>query len=232
MLLSTLVFDLWLSVATLAGAHQSKPLSAPARLHELPKDTFESVSPLETKRFERRTRDPLKPHQASPFSNAHASAPVEQRHISSHHPSSDNTSAILRTNELRPIHCFNPYSTGIEQVKVKDCRVIIHHIILSYPHPMLPQTFGYNDEVDVDLREQENAAWYYGNCVIFVRSEHKSEVDTFRMVDVADAANRVMNECIEGKRYAVGGSTAVGSSRSDFYVGLGGYPRAGATSES
>jgi len=231
MLLSTLFFASWLSVATQAGAHPSVPLYPPTRLHELPKHTSEFISPLEPKMFERRIRDPLKPHQASPSPIAHASTPAEQRRIPSVHPSSSNTSAILRTISIPPVHCFNPYSTGIEHAEAEDCRVIIHHIILSYPNPMQPQTFGYNDEVDIDLRERDNAAWDYGKCVIFVRNGHKSRVDTFRMADVAAAANRVTDECIEGKRYAVGGSTDVGSSRG-FFVGLGGYPRAGATSES
>ena len=231
MLFSTLIFALWLSVATLAGAHPSIPFHPPTRLHELPKHTSEFISPLEPKKFERRNRDLLKPHQAPPSPIAHASSPADQRHILSVDPSSFNTSAILKTISAPPIHCFNPYSTGIEHAKAEDCRVIIHHIILSYPNPMLPQTFGYNDEVDIDLRERDNAAWDYGICVIFVRNEHKSRVDTFRMADVAAAANRVTDECIEGKRYAVGGSTDVGSSRG-FFVGVGGFPGAGATGES
>lgn len=228
MLLSTLFIDLWLSVATLARAHTSDPYHAPTRLHELPKDMAESIRRLESKKFERRNRDPLLPHQASQLPNV---LPAEQRHIPSVRPSSPNTSAILRTTSVPPVLCFNPYQTVVEQAKAEDCRIIIHHIILSYPNPMLPETFGYNDEVDVDLRELVNAAWDYGACVVFLRNKHLTQVDTFRMVDVAAAANRITDECIAGKRYAVGGSTDVGSSKG-FYVGVGGFPRPSARSES
>lgn len=228
MLLSTLFIDLWLAVATLARAHTSDPSHAPTRLYELPKDTSESIRPLESKKFERRTSDALKPQQASQLPNA---LPAEQRHTSSVHPSSSNTSAILRTISVPPVNCFNPYATAIERAKAEDCRVIIHYIILSLPNPMVPETFGFNDEVDIDLRERVNAAWHYGNCVVFVRNDDKTRVDTFRMVDVAAAANRVTDECVEGRRYPMGGSTDVGSSKG-FYVGVGGYPKISATSES
>lgn len=65
--------------------------------------------------------------------------------------------------------------------------------------------------------------------MIFVRSMNKRGVDRFRMVDVAVAAERVVEECVEGVKYAVGGMTDVGSGRKGFYVGVGG--RAGGRSE-
>ncbi len=225
--LFTLFIDLWLSIATLARAHTSDPSHAPIRLHKLPEDVSGPIRPLETKKFKRSTRDHLNPYQGSRFPTA---LPGEKRHIPSVHSSSSNTSALLETISVSPINCFNPYATGIEHANAEDCQVIIHHIILSYPDPMQPITFGYNDDVDVDLRIRDNAAWDYGKCVVFVRNEHKTRVDTFRMADVAAAANRIADECIEGKRYAVGGSTDVG--QKGFYVGLGGFPRPSATSES
>lgn len=226
MLLSTPFFVSWLSITALARAHTFDPSHAPTRLHQLPKDTSESIRPSETKKFERMTREPLKPPQAFPLPDA---LPVEQRHIPSVHSSTLNTSIIHRPISVPPVTCFNPYATGIAYAKAEDCLVIIHHIILSYPNPMQPETFGYNDDVDVDLRERVNAAWDYGKCVAFVRNERKTRVDTFRMADVAAAANRITDECIMGQRYAVGGSTDVGSE--GFYVGLGGYPRTSAKSE-
>ena len=89
---------------------------------------------------------------------------------------------------------------------------------------MQPQTFGYNDEVDIDLRERENKKWHHGNCVILVGNQDKANVDTFRMVDVADTANRIMNECVLGTKYAYGGTSNVGPKHA-FDVAVGGVFR-------
>lgn len=87
---------------------------------------------------------------------------------------------------------------------------------------MEPITFGYNDAVDFDLRIKANEKWIHGSCVIFVRSVDKSMVDKFRMIDVSVAAERVVSDCVAGRKYSIGGLTDVGTFADNFYVGVGG----------
>ena len=83
-------------------------------------------------------------------------------------------------------------------------------------------SFGYNDAVDYDLRDPENYRWHYEGCVIFLRSVDKTITDRFRIVDVAIAAERVVSQCMDGKKHSVEGITDVGSRRDRFFVGVGG----------
>lgn len=100
--------------------------------------------------------------------------------------------SIPITNPPRyPLHCFNDYSTRLASATEEDCEVVINFVILAYPNPMEPKTFGYSDEVDVDLTTRRNQKWHHGNCVVFVRNLDKTKVDTFRMVDVAEVATRL-----------------------------------------
>ena len=104
------------------------------------------------------------------------------------------------------VHCFDPFSRELASVTTADCEFIIDEIILRYPNPMSPQTFGYNSSADIDLSQPENEKWYHGDCVIFVRNINKTRMDTFRIVDVASTAQRIVRECIYGTKYAKGGA--------------------------
>lgn len=137
-------------------------------------------------------------------------------------PSSANLSKRLEAPPDYPIHCFNPYSVKLKPAGREDCQFVINQIILRYPNPMLEQTFGYGASVDIDLSLPENEKWVWGHCVIFVRNMNKSRTDTFRMVDVALTAHRIMTECVIGVKYPVGGSADVGTAADNFYVGVGG----------
>lgn len=116
-----------------------------------------------------------------------------------------NLSASVKAPPIYPVTCFNPYSVELKSAAAEDCQFIIDHVIMSYPNPMSPQTFGYSASVDVDLALSENGKWVFGECAIFVRNPNKRRVDTFRMVDVAITATRVLTECVVGARYPVGG---------------------------
>lgn len=105
-----------------------------------------------------------------------------------------------------------------------DCQVIIDHVILRYPNPMMPQTFGYSDSVDFDLREPENQRWIFGQCSIFVRGLDQTLEDTFRMVDVASTASRITKACVTEVKYPNGGAAGIGSSEENYYVAVGGSP--------
>ena len=134
---------------------------------------------------------------------------------------STNISRSVKAPPTYPITCFNPYSVKLNLVAREDCEFIINHIILRYPNPMLPQTFGYTPSADIDISLPQNERWVLGKCTIFVRNVNKTRTDTFRIVDIAYTAHRIMTECVIGK-YPLGGISDVGTVADNFYVGVGG----------
>jgi len=142
-----------------------------------------------------------------------------------------NASNSMRTPLIDRVDCFNPYLPNIKSAAVEDCHIVIDHIISSYGDPFLPRSFGYTPDVDIDLDEPENKNWAFGRCAVFVKNLDRRRVDTFRMVDVAETATRILRECVIGKRYPVGGTAGIGSAvgGSRFYVALGGLTGTGLT---
>ena len=143
--------------------------------------------------------------------------------------SSTNLSSRLDAPPDYPVHCFNPYSIKLKLAAAEDCQFVISNIILRYPYPMNPQTFGYTSSADIDLSLPENEKWIFRDCVMFVRNTNKTRTDTFRMVDVALTAHRIMTQCIVGVKYPVGGTADVGPVADNFYVGVGGLVSTDAT---
>ena len=132
-------------------------------------------------------------------------------------------------------NCFNPYTVELKPADVEDCQVIIDQIILRYPNPMSEQTFGYTSSADIDLSLKQNERWVFGRCMIFIRNTDKTRTDTFRIVDIASTAHKIIKKCLIGAKYPVGGICDVGSSEENFYVGVGGTrgtPTTGATNAS
>lgn len=146
-------------------------------------------------------------------------------------PSLNTLNSNTRAPSQYPVLCFNPYSTRLARAVVEDCEVIINEIILRYPNPMMPQTFGYTTNVDIDLSLPENQKWFYGHCAMFVRNLNQMRTDKFRMVDVAVTAHRIMKECVIDTKYEIGGTADVGTTEGDFYVCVGGIPEANAVNE-
>ena len=136
-------------------------------------------------------------------------------------PSTDPAGSIKAPPEY-PVDCFNPYLARLKPADVEDCQFIIDDIILRYPNPMSEQTFGFTSSADIDLSLPENERWVFGRCAIFIRNTDRTRTDTFRMVDVGITAHRIMTKCIIGARYPVGGTCDVGSTKDNFYVGVGG----------
>ena len=66
--------------------------------------------------------------------------------------------------------------------------------------------------------------------MIFVRNVDKTRIDTFRMVDVAEVAGRITNQCVVEMKYPIGGISHVGSMDDNFFVAVGGLPSKGLTS--
>ena len=126
------------------------------------------------------------------------------------------------------VSCFNPYSVKLQPANEEDCNFVINEIILRYPNPMLEQTFGYGPSVDFDLSLPENEKWIYGCCVIFIRNGlSRTQTASFRLVDVALSAHRIVGECIVGARYPLGGTVDIGVIADGFYVGAGGLSSPG-----
>ncbi|CAF9940761.1 hypothetical protein IMSHALPRED_002159 [Imshaugia aleurites] len=140
-----------------------------------------------------------------------------------------NLSGSVKAPPSYPVTCFNPYTTKMRPPIGEDCQIVINQIILRYPNPMSPQTFGYSASADIDLSLPRNEKWAFQNCVMFVRNMDKTRTDTFRIVDVALAAQRIITECVIGAKYPVGGTACVGTVADDFYVGVGGLPKPDAT---
>ena len=129
----------------------------------------------------------------------------------------------LKAGEMYPVHCFDP--TLPHRVKPtigSDCAIIINEIILRLPNPMFEQTFGFTDAEDINLSMPENNHWVYGQCAVFIRNFNMSSRDLFRFVDVAHAALRITEQCVDGSKYAIGGTADVGTIEDNFYVGVGG----------
>ena len=133
-----------------------------------------------------------------------------------------NLSTSVKAPPDHPVDCFNPYSIKMQPADEEDCNFVINEIILRYPNPMAEQTFGYGPSADIDLSQPENQKWIHECCVIFVRNSVSRGTGTFRLVDVALAAHRIVGECVVGARYPIGGTAAVGLVADGFYVGVGG----------
>ncbi len=137
---------------------------------------------------------------------------------------SANSPGSLQAPADYPVSCFNPYHTEMKRAALSDCNFIIDEIILRYPNPFSPQTFGFTPAADINLSLKENEKWTFGRCIIFVRNMDKTRTDTFRIVDVATTAHRIMAQCVAGARYPLGGTACVGSIDHNFYVSVGGAP--------
>ena len=125
-------------------------------------------------------------------------------------------------NESHQAHCFDPsMSPPLEPASASDCDFIINNIILSLPNPMLEQSFGYTDDVDVNLSIDGNGRWTYQHCKVLITNRAKT-TSRFRFLDVAYTAHRIMEQCIEGSKYGLGGTAKVGALDSRFFVGVGG----------
>ncbi|KAM0803816.1 hypothetical protein BDR22DRAFT_970160 [Usnea florida] len=125
-------------------------------------------------------------------------------------------------NESHQAHCFDrSMSPPLEPASASDCDFVINNIILSLPNPMLEQTFGYTDDVDVNLSIDGNGRWTYEHCKVLITNRAKT-TGRFRFLDVAYTAHRIMEQCIEGSKYGLGGTAKVGALDSRFFVGVGG----------
>jgi len=128
----------------------------------------------------------------------------------------------VRAPPIHPSECFKPGVLLLEIAVAADCDVIINEIILRLKDPMRVQTFGFDETADVDLSLAENQQWHYGQCIISMDSLLETEEDSFRPVDVAAVAQRIVRRCVVGSKDAYGGHADIGSRGKHFYVIVGG----------
>ena len=65
-----------------------------------------------------------------------------------------NLSASIRAPSVHDsVDCFENISHLLGPASPEDCRVVVDHIILAYPNPMGPKTFGWNDGRSMSERQ-------------------------------------------------------------------------------
>lgn len=139
------------------------------------------------------------------------------------HDLSSTVTERLEAGETYPVHCFDPsYVHRLKPTVAADCRIIINDIILAFPDPMRERSFGYTDAEDVNLSKRGNDRWVFGQCVVLLRNVDETSRDLFRYVDIANTAQRIMDKCVEGTKYVLGGTSDIGIIEDNFFVVLGG----------
>lgn len=142
-----------------------------------------------------------------------------------------NVSNTTTAPQTHPVNCFTPYSTELAPAAVEDCRILIDYVLTKYGDPWTPQTFGYTMDVDIDLSEPGNANWIIDRCAMYVRNLDQTQVDIFRVVDVAETATRILGACVIGSKYPNGGLARIGVRAKNFYVGLVGFHAVGSSNK-
>lgn len=226
MLFGGLCFHLW-AFAVSAKAFQSTLASPNHQPHVAAENTLRLAHTSETEEFEskdQRQETAFNQRSGSLSAKKYPRSPARLRPPLSIHSPSSNISSLAHGAPRYAIECFDNHSSRLRPATAENCQVVINYIILGYPDPMLSRTFGFNDDVDIDLREDDNKKWVYENCVIFIRNHNKNRVDTFSMADVAVTADRIVDQCVTGTKYGWGGTSQVGSPSEFFYVAVGGVP--------
>ena len=123
-------------------------------------------------------------------------------------------------------NCFHQIPLRFDRANAEDCMKIVDAIVSKYPDPFATKSWGYSTKQDIDLSLEENSKWFYGECVIFVRSMNTGLVDYFRTIDVAIAAQEIIEKCVRDTKSGYGGTADLGVILIDgFYVVVGGLDR-------
>ena len=120
-----------------------------------------------------------------------------------------------------PVHCFNPFILHLQPAAAEDCGFIINQIILRLFDPTRQLTFGFTDAVDVNLSKPQYHQWQYGQCLISVKNNDEGQIDTFRLLDVANTARRITTKCLVDAQPKIGGVAFIGTDGRGFYVFIG-----------
>ena len=132
---------------------------------------------------------------------------------------------VLTTNLTLPnypVHCFNPLILHLQPAAAEDCFFIINQIILRLFDPTRQLTWGFTDDVDVNLSKPQYQKWQYAQCMISVKDNDEGQVNTFRPLDLANTARRISTQCLIYQDVKFGGVATIGIEGRGFYVFVGG----------
>ena len=122
--------------------------------------------------------------------------------------SSSNATRNREGTMNHEINCYPPGSR-LPNANADDCQFVINFIILGLKDPLRVQTWGYTDAVDINLSLPEST-WAFKGCAIRVRNMDERQVDRFRPLDVADMAQRIVQQCVTQRKEPLGGDGDIG----------------------
>ena len=132
---------------------------------------------------------------------------------------------ILKTVPFGEIDCFPPGSP-LPSGYLDDCNFIINTMIVGMKDPFWEQSWGFTDDVDINLSLPENK-WIFQGCAIRVQNLDETQVDRFRPLDVAVLAQSIVQRCIVETKNSLGGNADIGHLETvkSFYVVVTGTRR-------
>lgn len=140
-------------------------------------------------------------------------------------PPSSNSVGEPKPVKNYEIDCF-PRGSELEDAVAEDCHIIIDHVILGMDDPFRTRTWGFNDDVEINLSLPEYQ-WVYEGCYIRVNNIDHTEVDEFRPIEVAETAQNIVRKCVVEAKEPLGGNADIGhlSFPGRFYVVVAGTRR-------
>ena len=139
------------------------------------------------------------------------------------HPAgATNSTSSLTAAWNHPVTCFDARITHLQETLSRDCNHIANQIIYNLFDPQAQMTFGFTDAADINLSRPEYQKWQYGRCMVSLRNDDETQVDTFRFLDVVVTAIRINGNCVVDRwEMKQGGTARVGALEHLFYVYLG-----------
>lgn len=154
---------------------------------------------------------------------------VETRHQSRdssltlvHPVSATNSTSSVTAAWSHPVHCFDARVAHLQPALSSDCIHLADQVRDNVFNPYVQFTFGFTDAADINLSRPEFQKWWYGQCMVSLRNFDKTQIDTFRFIDVIVTARRINQKCVADRaEMPLGGTASVGALGRLFYVYLG-----------
>ena len=139
-----------------------------------------------------------------------------------HPTTATNATSVVTAAWSHPVHCFDARIAHLQEAVSSDCNHIANEIIYNLFPPYAQMTFGFTDAADINLSRPENQKWQYGQCMVSLRNDDETQVDTFRLIDIVVTAVRINRKCVDERwEMPLGGTASVGALEHGFYVYLG-----------
>ena len=142
--------------------------------------------------------------------------------VSNHPVVASNAALSAPALPTYAVNCFNPLIVSIPPAVATDCSHVINQVILRLSDPTRELTFGFTDAADINLSKPEYRKWLHGQCMISVKSHYEDQEDTFRLLDIAMTARRIVTHCVVNTKDKIGGVSSIGTDGRGFYVYVGG----------